>query len=114
MRIGILGGTFNPIHTAHVQMARIARDEAALDQVLLIVSADPPHKRVDGEVPASERYRLTQLALVGEERIVPSDLEILRGGKSYMLLTLQELNERYPGAELSLIVGSDMLSDLPN
>ena len=114
MRIGILGGTFNPIHTAHVQMARIARDEAALDQVLLIVSADPPHKRVEGEVPARERYRLTQLALVGEERMIPSDLEILRGGKSYMLLTLQELNERYPGAELSLIVGSDMLSDLPN
>ena len=114
MRIGILGGTFNPIHTAHVQMARIARDEAALDQVLLIVSADPPHKRVEGEVPARERYRLTQLALVGEEWIVPSDLEILRGGKSYMLLTLQELKERYPGAELSLIVGSDMLSDLPN
>lgn len=114
MRIGILGGTFNPIHTAHVQMARIARDEAALDQVLLIVSADPPHKRVDGEVPARERYRLTQLALDGEERIVPSDLEILRGGKSYMLLTLQELKARYPGAALSLIVGSDMLSDLPN
>ena len=114
MRIGILGGTFNPIHTAHVQMSRIARDEAALDQVLLIVSADPPHKRVEGEVPARERYRLTQLALVGEERMIPSDLEILRGGKSYMLLTLQELKERYPGAELSLIVGSDMLSDLPN
>ena len=114
MRIGILGGTFNPIHTAHVQMARIARDEAALDLVLLIVSADPPHKRVDGEVPASERYRLTQLALVGEERIIPSDLEILRGGKSYMLLTLQELQALYPAAELSLIVGSDMLSDLPN
>lgn len=114
MRIGILGGTFNPIHTAHVQMARIARDEAALDLVLLIVSADPPHKRVDGEVPASERYRLTQLALVGEEKIIPSDLEILRGGKSYMLLTLQELGKLYPAAELSLIVGSDMLSDLPN
>jgi len=114
MRIGILGGTFNPIHTAHVQMARIARDEAALDLVLLIVSADPPHKRVDGEVPASERYRLTQLALIGEEKIIPSDLEILRGGKSYMLLTLQELGKLYPAAELSLIVGSDMLSDLPN
>ncbi len=114
MRIGLLGGTFNPIHNAHVQMARIARDEAALDLVLLMVAADPPHKRVDGSVSAEERLRLVTLALEGEERIVPSDLEILRGGKSYTLLTLQELCERYPGAEISIILGSDMLADLPN
>ncbi len=114
MRIGILGGTFNPIHSAHVQMARIARDEASLDRVLLMVAADPPHKQVDGAVPASERYRLTEIALAGEERIVPSDLEIRRGGKSYTLLTLQQLREESPGAELFLILGSDMLADLPN
>lgn len=114
MRIGILGGTFNPIHSAHVQMARIARDEAMLDRVLLMVAADPPHKQVDGAVPASERYRLTEIALAGEERIVPSDLEIRRGGKSYTLLTLQQLREENPGAELFLILGSDMLADLPN
>ena len=114
MRIGILGGTFNPIHSAHVQMARIARDEASLERVLLMVAADPPHKRVDGAVPAEERYRLTQIALSGEERIVPSDLEIRRGGKSYTLLTLQELQQENSGTELFLIVGSDMLADLPN
>ena len=114
MHIGLLGGTFNPIHNAHVQMARIARDEAALDTVLLTVAADPPHKRVDGEVPAQERYRLTQIAVSGEERIVPSDLEILRGGKSYTLLTLQELGKLYPGAQISIVLGSDMLADLPN
>ena len=114
MRIGILGGTFNPIHNAHVQMARIARDEASLDRVLLMVAADPPHKQVDGAVPAIERYRLTKIALAGEERIVPSDLEIRRGGKSYTLLTLQQLRKENPGAELFLILGSDMLADLPN
>ncbi|MCE5188088.1 MAG: nicotinate (nicotinamide) nucleotide adenylyltransferase [Eubacteriales bacterium] len=114
MRIGILGGTFNPIHNAHVQMARISRDEAALDLVLLMVAADPPHKQVDGAVPASERYRLVQIALAAEERILPSDLEIRRGGKSYTLLTLQELKAVYPGAEFSIVVGSDMLADLPN
>lgn len=114
MRIGILGGTFNPIHNAHVQMARIARDEAALDLVLLVVAADPPHKRVEGEVPAAKRYRLVELALFGEERILPSDLEIRRGGKSYTLLTLQELKAANPGADLFIIVGSDMLADLPN
>ena len=114
MRIGILGGTFNPIHSAHVQMARIARDEAALDRVLLVVAADPPHKPVDGAVSAGERYRLVTIAAAGEDRVVPSDLEIRRGGKSYTLLTLQELLAAFPGAELSIIVGSDMLSDLPN
>jgi len=94
MRIGILGGTFNPIHSAHVQMARIARDEAALDLVLFIVAADPPHKRVEGEVPARERLRLVQLALSGEERMEASDIEIRRGGKSYTLLTLQQYRQR--------------------
>ena len=114
MRIGLLGGTFNPIHRAHVQMAEIARDEAALDLVLVMVAADPPHKRVDEDVPASERYRLAQLAFLGAERIQVSDQEILRGGKSYTLLTLQELKAQYPDAEISIIIGSDTLSDLPN
>lgn len=114
MRIGLLGGTFNPIHRAHVQMAEIARDEAALDLVLLMVAADPPHKAVDEDVPAGERFRLTQLAIAGKERLLASDQEIVRGGKSYTLLTLQELTRQYPDAEISIIIGSDTLSDLVN
>lgn len=114
MRIGLLGGTFNPIHRAHVQMAQIARDEAALDLVLLMVAADPPHKRVDEDVPAAVRFRLTEIAISGLERMQASDMEIVRGGKSYTLLTLQELLVQYPGAELFLIIGSDTLFDLPN
>jgi nicotinate-nucleotide adenylyltransferase len=114
MRIGILGGTFNPVHSAHVQMARIARDEAALDRVLLVVAADPPHKSVEGEVPADERFKMVSLAVENEAGVEASDMEIKRGGTSYMLLTLQELNTQYPKAELLLIVGSDTLHDLPN
>jgi nicotinate-nucleotide adenylyltransferase len=114
MRIGLLGGTFNPIHNAHVQMARIARDEAALDLVLLMVAADPPHKRVDEDVPADVRFRLVQLAIAGEERVSAGDMEIRRGGKSYTLLTLQELQKSYPGAYISIVLGSDTLADLPN
>ncbi len=114
MRIGILGGTFNPVHSAHVQMARIARDEAALDRVLLVVAADPPHKRVEGEVPADERYKMVSMAVENEDGVDASDIELKRGGKSYTLLTLRELHAQYPEAELLLIVGSDMLSDLPN
>ena len=114
MRIGLLGGTFNPIHLAHVQMARIARDEAALDCVLLMVAADPPHKRVDEGVSASERLRLVQIALAREDRLIAGDREILRGGRSYTLYTLRELREENPCAELFNIVGSDTLADLPN
>jgi len=114
MRIGILGGTFNPVHNAHVQMARIARDEAALDRVLLVVAADPPHKSVEGAVSANERFKMTSLAVEDEDRVDASDMELKRGGKSYTLLTLQELHAQYPEAKFFLIVGSDMLSDLPN
>ncbi len=114
MRIGLLGGTFNPIHRAHVQMAQIARDEAALDLVLLMVAADPPHKRVDEDIPAEVRFDLVEIAISGQERMQASDLEIVRGGKSYTLLTIQALLAQYPGAELFLIIGSDTLSDLPN
>ncbi|MEN6340391.1 MAG: nicotinate (nicotinamide) nucleotide adenylyltransferase [Clostridiaceae bacterium] len=114
MRIGILGGTFNPVHSAHIQMAQISRDEAALDLVLLMVAADPPHKRVEGEVPAEVRLELVRLAAENEARVEPSDLEIQRGGKSYTLDTLLELQKRYPGAELFLVLGSDTLGDLPN
>ncbi|HML68573.1 MAG TPA: nicotinate (nicotinamide) nucleotide adenylyltransferase [Clostridia bacterium] len=114
MRIGLLGGTFNPIHRAHVQMAEIARDEAALDRVLLMVAADPPHKRVDEGVPADVRFRLVEIAVSGKARLEASNLEILRGGKSYTLLTLQELFTQNPEAELFLIIGSDTLTDLPN
>lgn len=113
-RIGILGGTFNPIHNAHVQMAKIARDEAHLDRVLIMVAADPPHKSVAGSVPAEERLGLARLAVEEEARVEVSDLEIRRGGKSYTLLTLQQLKAEIPDAELFLILGSDMLGDLPN
>lgn len=114
MRIGLLGGTFNPIHRAHVQMAEIARDEAVLDRVLLMVAADPPHKRVDEDVPAEVRYRLVEIAISGKEKLEVSDLELRRAGKSYTLLTLQELYKLYPDAEISIIIGSDTLADLPN
>ncbi len=112
MKLGILGGTFNPIHNAHVQMAEIARDALGLDRVLLMVAADPPHKCVDGQVPAQRRLAMTRLAAAGLARIEASDLEMRRGGKSYMSDTLATLHAQHPAAQLYLIVGSDMLLDL--
>ena len=107
MKIGILGGTFNPIHKAHMQMARIARDELKLDLVLLMVAADPPHKDVEGHVAAEKRLMMARLAAQDVDGVEASDLEINRPGKSYTADTLEEVSRLYPGAELVLILGSD-------
>ena len=114
MRIGILGGTFNPIHNAHLQMARGARDEAALERVLLMVAADPPHKRVDGDITAAERLAFVRLAVAAEPGLEACDLELRRAGRSYTRDTLLALRQELPEAALSLIVGSDTLADLVN
>ena len=113
MRIGILGGTFNPVHAAHVQMAVAARDALGLDLVLLMVAADPPHKRVAEAVDGARRLRMAELAAADLPRIEASDLELRRPGRSYTFDTLTELHARYPGASFHWIVGSDMLLDLP-
>lgn len=113
MRIGVLGGTFNPVHFAHLQMAEAARDAFALDHVLLMVAADPPHKRVAGAVAGDHRLRMAALAAEPLPRVEASDLELNREGPSFTFDTLMELRACYPGAELFWIVGSDMLLDLP-
>ncbi len=113
MRIGIFGGTFNPIHSAHLTTARGALTALALDRVLLMVAADPPHKAVAGAVPGSDRLRMARLAADGVPGLAVSDLELRREGKSYTVDTLRALHEAYPGSELFLIVGSDMLQDIP-
>lgn len=113
-RIGILGGTFNPIHQAHIVMAQGVLQALSLDKVLFIVAADPPHKQVDGHIQAAYRYAMVHLALHNETGLEASDIELCRTGKSYTVDTLEQLSGLYPEAQLFLIVGSDMLRDLPN
>lgn len=113
-RIGILGGTFNPIHLAHIAMAQGVLQALSLDNVLFIVASDPPHKQVDGHIRAAYRYAMVRLALQNETGLEASDIELSRTGKSYTVDTLEQLLTLYPGAKLFLIVGSDMLRDLPN
>lgn len=113
MRIGILGGTFNPVHNAHLQMAALARDTLSLDLVLLMVAADPPHKPVSGAVAGGDRLAMTRLAAEPLACIEASDLELTRTGKSYTVDTLGELHARYPGSALYFLIGSDMLQNFP-
>lgn len=111
-RIGILGGTFNPIHLGHLLIAQDAVEAARLDRVLFIPSATPPHKALDGDVSGAHRLRMVKLAIAGDQRFAVDDLEIRRGGKSYSVDTLTELRNRHPRAEFHFIIGADSLDEL--
>ena len=99
-RIGILGGTFNPIHLGHLLIAQDALERANLERVLFIPSAAPPHKPLAGNVSAAHRLRMLKLALASDDRMAVDTLEIRRGGKSYSVDTLSELRRRQPRAAL--------------
>ena len=113
MRIGIFGGTFDPIHRTHVAIGRAALEHKSLDRVLFVVSADPPHKGGDEITPADIRFAMVAAALRDEPGLEPSDLELHREGPSYTADTLETLRGMYPDAEFYLIIGQDALMDLP-
>lgn len=111
--IAMFGGSFNPPHRAHVEIAARMREEFSLSRVLFIVAADPPHKAVADGVGAQTRLALTRAALAGREGLEASEIELLRAGKSYTVDTLRALRAQYPEARLWLLVGEDMLENLP-
>ncbi len=112
-RIGILGGTFNPIHTGHLLLAEGVREKMGLDYVLFIPCYLPPHKKPLNLAPAGDRLAMVRLAVKGNPSFKVSTLEIVRGGKSYSVDTLQELHRLYKGkANFFFIIGSDSLSVL--
>ena len=109
MRLGILGGTFNPIHLGHLLLAECAREQCDLDQVWFIPTATPPHKTSRDLLPGAQRLALVRLAIRGHPSFRASDLEVRLGGISYTLKTVRLIRARVPRAHLVLIVGSDML-----
>jgi nicotinate-nucleotide adenylyltransferase len=113
MRIGILGGTFNPPHLGHLVAAQEAYRELHLDQVTLIPAGMPPHKPVDDEPGPEHRLELCRLAVGDDERFSVSDLELRRDGPSYTVDTLGVLRSRTPSDELFLILGADIAAGLP-
>ena len=106
MRLGILGGTFDPIHIGHLAAARAAMECAHLDRVMFIPSAQPPHRAM-AAARAEDRLAMTRVAVEGEPRFEVSDIEVARGGTSYTADTLAELHRVHPGDELFLILGWD-------
>jgi nicotinate-nucleotide adenylyltransferase len=112
MRLGIFGGTFDPIHVAHLILAEQCREQGRLDEVRFVVAARPPHKPQPA-TPFAQRVEMLALAISGQPAFRVDDVERDRPGPSYTADTLEELHRREPGAELVLIVGSDSLHDFP-
>lgn len=111
-RIGIMGGTFNPIHQGHISMAKAALAGAKLDRVLMLPSGNPPHKA--GVESAEDRWRMMCVAVAQEEGLEPCRLEIDRAGATYTVDTLSALKEIYPKADFFYIIGADTLMELKN
>ncbi len=111
MSLGILGGTFNPIHRAHLRLGEVARSELELARVLFVVASDPPLKRAE-VAPAAHRLAMVALALEHRSHFEVSDLELRREGRSYTVDTLSALREEYPHETLWFLLGADALAQL--
>lgn len=113
MRIGILGGSFDPVHFAHLLLAETCREQCRLDEILFLPAAAPPHKMHRALTAASHRLAMLHLAVAGHEAFRVSPLEIERGGISYTVQTLREVHGRQPDVEWFFLMGADSLRDLP-
>lgn len=113
MKIGIFGGTFDPIHCGHLELARNARTQFSLDKVIFIPAYLSPHKQGLPELtPAQDRYEMVRLAVEGDPSFELSDCELKRKGISYTVDTLAELESRHPGGEFFLILGRDAFAEI--
>jgi nicotinate-nucleotide adenylyltransferase len=113
MRIGVYGGSFNPVHLGHLLAAECSREQACLDRVLFVPAAVPPHKRDRAIATAEDRLAMLALAVGGHEAFAVSTLELDRGGVSYTIDTLADLAARHPGDTLVLLLGPDAVAGLP-
>lgn len=107
MRIGIFGGTFNPVHNGHVKLAENFKKELKLDKLLIIPTAVPPHKEAKNIVSGEDRLKMCELAFENIGDV--SDIELSRGGRSYTVETLESLKKIYKDDDFYFLVGSDML-----
>jgi nicotinate-nucleotide adenylyltransferase len=112
-RLGILGGTFNPIHLGHLVLAEAFRERLMLDRVLFVPAGTPPHKPPGGLVPALHRYAMVSLAVAGHPGFVACPVEVERAGLSFSADTVEALAGDWPGARLFFLMGSDTFLDLP-
>jgi nicotinate-nucleotide adenylyltransferase len=114
MRIGVFGGTFDPVHYGHLLLAEQCREQGRLDQVWFVPAPRPPHKVEQPLTRFEQRVEMLALAVAGNPAFVINEVEKDRAGPSYTVDTLAEFRRRHPGDESFLLVGSDTLRDLPH
>jgi nicotinate-nucleotide adenylyltransferase len=107
MRIGLLGGSFDPIHQGHLKLAKSALAQLHLKKVVLVLAPRPPHKSNGIEAPAVDRLKMLRLAVKGERQLKVATWELKRRGPSYTITTLQNLRRLHPDDEIFFIMGSD-------
>jgi nicotinate-nucleotide adenylyltransferase len=112
VRLGLLGGTFDPPHLGHLIVASAAFESLELDRILFIPAAAPPHKLGSVVASAEQRLEMVRRAITGDPRFAVDDLELRRPGASYTVDTLRALREREPGVELFFLVGADQVREL--
>jgi len=112
MNIGLMGGTFNPIHLAHLRIAEEARESFELERVFFIPAGDPPHKPLAGDVAFSHRCEMVRRAIAGNPAFELSDIEGQRPGKSYSFDTINAFRSRFPDDTLYFLIGSDSFMEI--
>ena len=111
MRLGIFGGTFDPVHTAHLLLAETFREELRLDEVRFVPAAVPPHKQDDEITEGEKRVEMLKLALAGHPSFRVDTSELSRAGVSYTVESLRRLREDLPDAEIFFLMGGDSLAE---
>ena len=114
MRLGLFGGTFDPVHFGHLLLAECCREQCRLDAVWFLPAAVPPHKQARPLAPAQARIEMLELAIAGNAAFAVSRYETDRGGVNYTAETLAHFHEEDPERELFFLLGADMLHDLPH
>lgn len=109
VKVGIMGGTFDPIHNAHLELGRCAYEQLHLDEVWVMPARDPYFKKNNNVTPAEQRCEMTELAVHGIEGFVMSTFELERDGETYTAETLEKLHDKYPETHFYFIIGSDSM-----
>ncbi|WP_165070761.1 nicotinate-nucleotide adenylyltransferase [Paludisphaera rhizosphaerae] len=113
MRLGLFGGTFDPIHIGHLILAEQCREACRLDKVWIVVAKEPPHKRGIQRTAVHHRLEMARLAVAGDSSFEVSEIEAQRSGPSYSVDTLSQIQAERPDDELFFLIGGDSLVDLP-